>query len=148
MAQVPAADEVYLDAIARVRADRWSSGRVVLLGDAAWGNTLGGYGTGLALVGAYVLAGELALADGDHERALARFEERFRDYASISEKVNAGRILAPRTRLCLRLRNLAFSTMALAAPLLRLLERPAADLDLPDYEALLADRAPEPTNAA
>lgn len=148
MAQVPAADEVYLDAIARVRADRWSSGRVVLLGDAAWGNTLGGYGTGLAVVGAYVLAGELALADGDHDRALARFEERFRGYASISEKVNAGRVLAPRTRLGLRLRNLAFSTMALATPLLRLLERPAADLDLPDYEALLAGRAPEPTNAA
>ena len=140
MAQVPGTDDLYLDAIARVRADHWSSGRVVLLGDAAWGNTLGGYGTGLALVGAYVLAGELALADGDHERGLARFEERFRDYASISEKVNAGRLLAPRTRLGMRLRNLAFSTMSLAAPLLRLLERPAADLDLPDYEALLASR--------
>lgn len=141
MAQVPEADEIYLDAIARVTADHWSQGRVVLLGDAAWGNTLGGYGTGLALVGAYVLAGELALAGDDLTAGLARFEERFRDYASIAEKVNAGRILAPRTRLGLRLRNLAFSTATRVAPLIKLLERPAAGLDLPDYEALLQEAA-------
>ena len=138
MAQVPAADEFYLDSIARVTADHWSDGRVVLLGDAAYGNTLGGYGTGLALVGAYVLAGELALADGDHVRGFARWEARFREYASVSQKVNAGRILAPRTRLGLRLRNLAFSSLALVGPALALLERPAANLALDDYEQLLA----------
>ncbi|SEQ53576.1 FAD-dependent monooxygenase [Microlunatus flavus] len=138
LAQLPAAEDFYLDSIARVTTDRWSEGRVVLLGDAAYGNTLGGYGTGLALVGAYVLAGELALTGGDHRVAFARYRERFAAYASVSEKVNAGRILAPRTRLGLRVRNLGFSTAALAAPLLALLERPAANLDLPDYEALLA----------
>ena len=139
------ADDVYVDSIARASLERWSEGRVVLLGDAAWGNTLGGYGTGLALVGAYVLAGELALADGDHTVAFARFEERFRDYASVAEKVNAGRILAPRTRLGLRLRNLAFSTAALLTPLLSLLERPAANLDLPDYEELVEAARPVTT---
>jgi 2-polyprenyl-6-methoxyphenol hydroxylase-like FAD-dependent oxidoreductase len=138
MAQVPRAPEFYLDAIARVTLDRYAEGRVVLLGDAAYGNTLGGYGTGLALVGAYVLAGELALAGGDHETAFARYASRFRDYASISQKVNAGRILAPRTRWGLRLRNTAFSSMALFAPILALLERPAAKLTLDDYEQLLA----------
>jgi 2-polyprenyl-6-methoxyphenol hydroxylase-like FAD-dependent oxidoreductase len=42
-----------------VDIDRYHAGRVVLLGDAGYGNTLGGFGTGLAIVGAYVLAGEL-----------------------------------------------------------------------------------------
>ena len=138
MAQVPGANEFYLDAIARVTLDHYAQGRVVLLGDAAYGNTLGGYGTGLALVGAYVLAGELALAGGDHKTAFARYASKFRDYASVSQKVNAGRILAPRTRWGIRLRNAAFSSMALLAPILALLERPAANLALDDYEQLLA----------
>ena len=138
MAKVPGADEFYLDAIARVTLDRYAEGRVVLLGDAAYGNTLGGYGTGLALVGAYVLAGELAIASGNHETAFAGYASKFRDYASISQKVNAGRILAPRTRWGLRLRNTAFSSMALVAPVLALLERPAAKLALDDYEQRIA----------
>jgi len=43
-------------------ADHCSTGCVVLLGDAAYGNTLGEFGTGLAIVGAYALAGELRRA--------------------------------------------------------------------------------------
>jgi 2-polyprenyl-6-methoxyphenol hydroxylase-like FAD-dependent oxidoreductase len=147
LALVRDADDVYVDSIARASLERWSVGRVVLLGDAAWGNTLGGYGTGLALVGAYVLAGELALAGGDHTLAFARFEERFRDYASVAEKVNAGRILAPRTRLGLRLRNLAFSVASVLTPLMALLERPAANLDLPHYERLLASQTTDVAGA-
>src|SRR6201999_46500 len=84
LAQVPDAREFYLDSISRVRVDRYSVGRVVLLGDAAYGNTLGGFGTGLAIVGAYVLAGELARAGGDHTIAFARYDEIMRRYARIA----------------------------------------------------------------
>ena len=53
--------DFYFDVLRQVRMDRWASGRVVLLGDAAWCVTpLGGIGATLALTGAYVLAGELA----------------------------------------------------------------------------------------
>ncbi|MGK5629762.1 FAD-dependent monooxygenase [Streptomyces sp. URMC 123] len=55
------APEVYFDAISRVDVDRWSTGRIGLVGDAACGATLGGMGTGTAVVAAYVLAGELAM---------------------------------------------------------------------------------------
>jgi len=135
LAGLPASREFYLDSISRVTMDRYTSGRVALLGDAAYGNTLGGFGTGLAIVGAYVLAGELARADGDHTVAFARYEESFRGYAKVSQKVNAGTLLAPKTRLGMRLRNLLFSVSFLFTPLMRLTERFATDIDLQDYEA-------------
>lgn len=63
VAALSGASEFYLDSISRVEIDHYARGRVVLVGDAAYGNTLGGFGTGLAVVGAYVLAGELAAAE-------------------------------------------------------------------------------------
>lgn len=135
MARLPAAHEFYMDAISRVTVDRYSSGRTVLLGDAAYGNALGGFGTGLALVGAYVLAGELHRARGDHGRAFAEYERRFRDYASVSQKVNAGRLLAPASRLGIVLRNLLFSALYFVGPLMKWVDRPATNIRLEDYEA-------------
>jgi 2-polyprenyl-6-methoxyphenol hydroxylase-like FAD-dependent oxidoreductase len=140
--RLPGSRDFYLDSISRVTMDRYTRGRVALLGDAAYGNTLGGFGTGLAVVGAYVLAGELARAGGDHTVAFARYEE-FRRYARVSQKVNAGTLLAPRTRAGMRLRNLLFSTSFLFAPLMRLSERFATDIELEDYEALLVPGARE-----
>ncbi|MGR6999001.1 FAD-dependent monooxygenase [Yinghuangia aomiensis] len=65
--------DFYLDQAAQVVMDRWSNGRVVLLGDAAFSSSpMSGQGTGLALVGAYVLAGELAAAGWDPGAAFAR----------------------------------------------------------------------------
>src|SRR3954452_9890787 len=62
------------DSNTQVHLPAWSRGRVVLLGDAAWSPTpLTGLGTSLALVGAYVLAGELAAVD--LPTALHRYEE-------------------------------------------------------------------------
>ncbi len=124
----------YADSISRVTVDRWSRGRVVLLGDSAWGNALSGYGTGLALVAAYVLAGELRLADGDVATALAEYEVRYRPYTAASHKVNAGALLAPRTMWGIRLRNLFFRAASVASPLMRLLDLPAEGLDLRRYE--------------
>jgi 2-polyprenyl-6-methoxyphenol hydroxylase-like FAD-dependent oxidoreductase len=50
-------DDVYMDALTQIRMPSWSSGRVVVTGDAAWCVTpLGGGGTSLALIGGYVLA--------------------------------------------------------------------------------------------
>src|SRR3954464_3338280 len=58
--------DFYLDQVAQVVMHRWSSGRVGLLGDAAFSSSpMSGGGTGLALVGAYLLAGDLAAAGWD-----------------------------------------------------------------------------------
>ncbi|NUS04746.1 MAG: hypothetical protein HOV97_19560 [Nonomuraea sp.] len=70
------ADDFYFDTISQVYLDSWSRGRVVLIGDAACcPSPLSGMGTGPALIGAYVLAGELAAAGGDHRAAFARYEQ-------------------------------------------------------------------------
>lgn len=98
-------DDFYLDALARVRMPRYVSGRVALVGDSAYGNTLAGFGTGLALVGAYVLAGELALADGDHTAAFGRYEQIMRRYAKLGGSSSPGPFLAPKTAWGLRVRN-------------------------------------------
>ncbi|MGC9665532.1 FAD-dependent monooxygenase [Planosporangium sp. 12N6] len=99
-------DDLYVDRAGEVRVDRWSQGRAVLLGDAAFGGSLG-MGTSMALVGAYVLAGELAAAGGDHARAFAAYESGLRGYVGANQKRPPGGIngLAPRTRRGIWVRN-------------------------------------------
>jgi 2-polyprenyl-6-methoxyphenol hydroxylase-like FAD-dependent oxidoreductase len=137
LAKIPAATEFYMDSISRATLDHYSRGRVALVGDSAWGNALGGFGTGLAVVGAYVLAGELATAGGDHTVAFPRFETRFREYASVSQKINAGRLLAPKSGLGIVGRNLLFTTLKVFSPAVKVLEGPAKKIELDDYPAAL-----------
>jgi 2-polyprenyl-6-methoxyphenol hydroxylase-like FAD-dependent oxidoreductase len=133
MSKVGQANEIYVDSISRVVVDRYAKGRVVLLGDAAYGNTLGGFGTGLAIVGAYVLAGELVAAYGDHRVAFQRYEEEFRSYASISKKGSAGPFLAPGSRTRMRLRNWTFKSAFLLRMMLKMTDKFATGITLKDY---------------
>ena len=80
--------DFYLDQVAQVVMDDWHSGRVGLLGDAAFSaSPMSGAGTGLALVGAYMLAGELAAADWDPEVGFARYRELMRDYVEANQEI-------------------------------------------------------------
>lgn len=92
----------YFDSITQLRMDGWSRGRVSLAGDAGYcpGPAVGG-STSLAVVGAYVLAGELAEARGDHTRAFPAYEWEIGDYVRRSRTfaVGAARRLIPATRL-------------------------------------------------
>ncbi len=95
------ADAFYLDSITQLRMDSWSRGRVSLVGDAGYcpGPAVGG-STSLAVVGAYVLAGELAVADGDHTRAFAAYEKAMADYVIRSREfaIGAAKRLLPSSR--------------------------------------------------
>ncbi|MFH8840863.1 FAD-dependent monooxygenase [Streptomyces sp. NPDC017868] len=85
------AEDFYLDSMSIVEMDSWSRGRVVLLGDAAHcSSPASGQGTGLALIGAYVLAGELARAGGDHTVAFARYERHMRPGVEQNQKMAEG----------------------------------------------------------
>ncbi|MFD5728186.1 MULTISPECIES: FAD-dependent monooxygenase [unclassified Streptomyces] len=92
----------YFDSISQLRMDGWSRGRVTLVGDAGYcpGPAVGG-STTLAVVGAYVLAGELARADGDHERAFPAYERVMAEHVRGSRAVasSAARTLIPTSRL-------------------------------------------------
>ncbi|MGW4094208.1 FAD-dependent monooxygenase [Nocardia sp. NPDC004750] len=80
--------DFYLDQVAQVVMDRWSSGRVALLGDAAFSSSpMSGQGTGLALVGAYLLAGELAAAGWDPEAGFAGYEVRMRSFVEANQEI-------------------------------------------------------------
>ena len=65
----------YFDSITQLQLDTWSRGRVTLVGDAGYcpGPAVGG-STSIAVLGAYILAGELAEARGDYARAFAAYE--------------------------------------------------------------------------
>ncbi|OCB36059.1 FAD-dependent oxidoreductase [Mycobacterium malmoense] len=80
LAEADGTPAFYFDSISQLRLDRWSRRRVTLVGDAGYcpGPAVGG-STSLAVLGAYVLAGELARADGDHLRAFAAYELQMRE---------------------------------------------------------------------
>ncbi|MFG2789382.1 FAD-dependent monooxygenase [Streptomyces sp. NPDC048419] len=132
------ADDVYFDAIAQIHVDRLTKGRVALLGDAGYGATMGGTGTGVAIVGAYVLAGELALAGGDFRIAFAEYETRVRDFAKGCQKIsgNAGPFFAPATERRIRSRDRMYRILAsrpLARFFKRLTEKAATGIKLREY---------------
>jgi 2-polyprenyl-6-methoxyphenol hydroxylase-like FAD-dependent oxidoreductase len=138
LGQLRHATDVYLDRIATIAIDRYATGRVVLLGDAAYGGTLGGQGTSLAIVGAHVLAGELATSAGDHRAAFAQYEARMRRYATACQKgaERVGSFFAPRTRVGLLGRNVlyrAFTSRLLIKQFEKLVRSSATAFELPDY---------------
>ena len=105
---VQRAKDPYVDRVSQIEMERWTRGRVALVGDAAYCvSLLAGQGSALAMAGAYVLAGELARANGDHARAFAAYEERLA--ARMREKQAAARrfagSFAPSTALGVWVRN-------------------------------------------
>jgi 2-polyprenyl-6-methoxyphenol hydroxylase-like FAD-dependent oxidoreductase len=103
-----AAPDFYFDSVSQVKMDRWSAGRCVLLGDAAYcSSPLSGMGTGMAVVGAYVLAGELAEADGDYRVAFKRYEALMREFVKKCQGLADGGAnwFVPRTPFRLWLSN-------------------------------------------
>jgi len=85
------APDFYLDSVSQIKMDRWTQGRVALVGDAAWcASPLSGMGTGMAVVGAYVLAGELAQAHGDHRVAFEKYESQMRAFVNKCQGIADG----------------------------------------------------------
>jgi 2-polyprenyl-6-methoxyphenol hydroxylase-like FAD-dependent oxidoreductase len=131
----------------QVQLDRWSQGRVVLLGDAGYcPSPLTGLGTSLALVGAYVLAGELATArdtmtsldDAVIRGAFEHYESRMRSYVQQAQQLPPGGAngYAPKSRLRI---VVAWASMRWSQrwPIRLLMERifkKADAIELPNYE--------------
>ena len=109
LADMDQAPDFYFDSISQVQLQSWSKGRVVLLGDAArCASPLSGMGTGIAVVGAYVLAHELAAASS-HTEAFARYQQILTPFVAKSQKFArdaAKSGFAPDTRLGILLRDL------------------------------------------
>jgi len=139
------ADDFYLDLVAQVRMERWTTGRVALVGDAGYcPSPLTGLGTSLALVGAYVLAGELGRHASVAE-AFAAYEERMRPYVTQAQQLPPGGIkgYAPPTARAIR-RGILTMKLMVSRPLRGLTRRlffsKAEAIDLPDYPVLSGSR--------
>ncbi|WP_432070152.1 FAD-dependent oxidoreductase [Streptomyces sp. AA1529] len=100
------ADDLFFDAVSQIRLPRWSSGRVALVGDAAYAPSfLTGQGTSLALVGAYMLAA--ALADQHHTAGFAAYEQHTREFVTANQDLvgEGDAVLFPTTAQALARRN-------------------------------------------
>lgn len=90
MEEIDKNEDVYFDGISQIHAPRWFSGRAGMIGDAAYCPTpLTGMGTTLAIVGAYLLAGELGRHD-QHEAAFAAYEKRMRPFVEDVQRLPPG----------------------------------------------------------
>jgi 2-polyprenyl-6-methoxyphenol hydroxylase-like FAD-dependent oxidoreductase len=88
----------------------WSTGRVALVGDAAYcASPASGAGAELSLTGAYLLATELA--GGDHGEAFRRYEEQHRELVDVKLRIsdNLG-LMVPETQDDIEARNAALTT--------------------------------------
>jgi 2-polyprenyl-6-methoxyphenol hydroxylase-like FAD-dependent oxidoreductase len=132
-----AADDVYFDRVSQIHLPQWGADGVALVGDAAaCPSLLAGEGTGLAMLEAYVLAGELHRAGGECRRAIAEDERRLRTFVSRKQKGAIGfrGFFAPKTDAGLMVRNLlvrVFSIPWLARPFWSRSLRD--DFELPEY---------------
>lgn len=138
LAGLAVTEDFYFDALRQVKMARWSKGRVVLTGDAAWCATpLSGIGTSLALIGAYVLAGELH-AQRDIATALTRYERTLRPFVDRGQRFPkfGARLVQPQTRVAVKLQRAVLGVAA--APGVRqlvgkLITPRAEKVDLPPY---------------
>jgi 2-polyprenyl-6-methoxyphenol hydroxylase-like FAD-dependent oxidoreductase len=94
------APDFYFDSISQIKMDSWSKGRIALLGDAAYcASPMSGMGTGMAFIGAYILAGELKAANGDYQAAFTSYETQMRDFVKNCQDLADGvEWFVPKTR--------------------------------------------------
>jgi 2-polyprenyl-6-methoxyphenol hydroxylase-like FAD-dependent oxidoreductase len=132
------AHELYFDRVSQIKMPSWSTGRVALIGDAAFcASLLAGQGSALAMTAAYMLAGELAKAEGRHHEAFANYEALLRNYIAAKQR-GAERFstaFAPKTRWGLLLRNAIINVCAIPGLARYAFGRDIVDtLQLPSYE--------------
>lgn len=109
------ADDFYMQQIAQVKMDTWHKGRVALVGDAAYcPSPISGVGTGAAIVGAYVLAGEISRNQEDIPTALANYERVAREYVDKAQKLIPGapQIANPQTEWGIKIFNTVTGTLS------------------------------------
>jgi 2-polyprenyl-6-methoxyphenol hydroxylase-like FAD-dependent oxidoreductase len=121
------APDLYFDSLSQVKMNAWSKGRIVLLGDAAaCPSPMAGMGTSIAIVGAYVLAGELKLAGGNYADAFANYEAAMRGFVTEAQKLAEGvSWFIPETRLKLWFSKKLWSWMPQSTLRKLMIEQPA-----------------------
>ncbi len=134
-------NDLYFDRVSQIQMNPqsglWTRGRVTLVGDAAsCVSLLAGQGSALAMVAAYILAGELHRANADYEAAFTRYQELFAPFVSKKQKaaLRFAGTFAPKSNFALFLRNQVFRLMAIPGVADLAVGRDIADaIAFPDY---------------
>ncbi|GIZ47666.1 hypothetical protein CKM354_001075100 [Cercospora kikuchii] len=110
-------ENFYYDSISQIKLDKWSEGRVALVGDAAYApSAISGQGVILSVLGAYTIAGELSENPQDPVAAFKTYEARLRTHVEkmqyIPLKGKAPRLANPLTSLGIWGARLAFRIIA------------------------------------
>ncbi|KAL8671453.1 MAG: hypothetical protein Q9168_004041 [Polycauliona sp. 1 TL-2023] len=131
-------DDFYCSLFGRVRSPKLQEGRVVLLGDAGYATP--GIGTSLAIIGGYVLAGELLNHGGDISKALKAYEDIMLPHVNKMPNMESGmQYLNPQTWWGIKARNLVLGTVTglkldkLAAMVSSALGYTESKVAMPDY---------------
>ncbi|PFP22717.1 FAD-dependent oxidoreductase [Bacillus sp. AFS073361] len=134
------ATDFYFDEICQIHMPTWSKGRITFVGDAAYGpSPLSGQGSSLALVGAFVLAGELKAANGDFARACVAYEQKMRKFVEKNQKIGliAAGSMIEKSNFKIFLRNLMLRIPAIMVVQFRMISKMIAKaangIELKDY---------------
>ncbi|MFI5194631.1 MAG: hypothetical protein ACHQD7_11245 [Chitinophagales bacterium] len=111
------APDFYFDVVSQIRMSHWSKDRVTVVGDACYcPSLLSGQGSTLAMVGAYILAGELKEANGNYKIAFEQYQNIFKPF--IDDKQNTAQNFAKsfvaKTKFSIWVRNILVNLMFLS----------------------------------
>jgi len=134
------ATDFYFDEICQIHMPTWSKGRITLVGDAAYcPSPLSGQGTSLALVGAYVLAGELKATGGDYTKAFVSYEREMRNFVEKNQKIGlltaGGMIEKSNSKILLRniMLRFPFFMSVMFKMITKMIAKAANEIELKDY---------------
>jgi 2-polyprenyl-6-methoxyphenol hydroxylase-like FAD-dependent oxidoreductase len=134
--------DLYFDRVSQIRMNprrgSWGRGRVVLVGDAAFCvSLLAGQGSALAMVGAYILAGELYRAKGEYSVAFDRYQQLFHPFVWKKQQaaLRFAGYFAPKSKFSLFLRNSVMNLMRIPWLADFVVGREISDrIPLPEYD--------------
>ena len=117
LSRIDTASDFYFDPISQIKMENWSKGRASLVGDACYcPSLLSGKGSTLAMVGAYILAGELKLANGNYKTAYEEYEKLLKPFMEKKQKSAQAfaKSFVPKSNIGIWLRNKVFILMSIS----------------------------------
>ena len=108
LSKIDTAPDFYFDVVSQIKMSHWSKDRVTLVGDACdCPSLLSGQGSTLAIVGAYILAGELKEANGNYKTAFEQYQNIFNPFIDRKQKIaqTFAKSLIPKSKFGIWLRN-------------------------------------------
>ena len=115
LTQIDSTTDFYFDSVSQIKMHHWHKGRVTLAGDAGYcPSLLSGKGSTLAMVGAYILAGELKQAKGNYKTAFEEYEILFKPFMEKKQKAaqSFAKSFVPKSNFGIWLRNKLFKLMS------------------------------------